>query len=351
MTFTIAGLNESEGFRVVTINDVARVAGVSPATVSRVVNGKGKVGDACRARVQKIIQELGYKPNVSAQSLVNRHTTNVGLITPKISMEFFGNLAAGAEVSARDVGYSLLICNSLYEEESEIAAIESLHAKGCESIILHSDYLTDKQLIELSERYKGLVIINRYIPKIASRCVWFDNVASTAQIVDLLASKGHEAIAVATSIYQNRDPQQRLLGVRQGFMTQGLTFNDNLLVESTANLEGGKACAQELIQRGEPFTAVIAYNDLMAVGVIHELVKNGYKVPEQVSVVGFDDSAMCRACIPTITTIKYPIEEMAEYAVKLAIDLAKDAATPENKTHLFTSSMIERESVVEISHS
>ncbi|MCP4237618.1 MAG: LacI family transcriptional regulator, partial [Aestuariibacter sp.] len=91
----------------VTINDVARVAGVSPATVSRVVNGKGKVGDACRARVQKIIQELGYKPNVSAQSLVNRHTTNVGLITPKISMEFFGNLAAGAEVSARDVGYSL----------------------------------------------------------------------------------------------------------------------------------------------------------------------------------------------------------------------------------------------------
>ena len=244
-----------------------------------------------------------------------------------------------------------MICNSLYEEESEIAAIESLHAKGCESIILHSDYLTDKQLIELSERYKGLVIINRYIPKIASRCVWFDNVASTAQIVDLLASKGHEAIAVATSIYQNRDPQQRLLGVRQGFMMQGLTFNDNLLVESTANLEGGKACAQELIQRGEPFTAVIAYNDLMAVGVIHELVKNGYKVPEQVSVVGFDDSAMCRACIPTITTIKYPIEEMAEYAVKLAIDLAKDAATPENKTHLFTSSMIERESVVEIPHS
>ena len=319
----------------VTINDVARVAGVSPATVSRVVNGKGKVGDACPARVQKIIQELGYKPNVSAQSLVNRHTTNVGLITPKISMEFFGNLAAGAEVSARDVGYSLLICNSLYEEESEIAAIESLHAKGCESIILHSDYLTDKQLIELSERYKGLVIINRYIPKIASRCVWFDNVASTAQIVDLLASKGHEAIAVATSIYQNRDPQQRLLGVRQGFMMQGLTFNDNLLVESTANLEGGKTCAQEL----------------MAVGVIHELVKNGYKVPEQVSVVGFDDSAMCRACIPTITTIKYPIEEMAEYAVKLAIDLAKDAATPENKTHLFTSSMIERESVVEVSHS
>lgn len=329
----------------VTISDVARAAGVSSATVSRVVNGKGKVGDACRARVQKIIQELGYKPNSSSQAFLHRQTTNVGLITPKISMEFFGNLAAGAEVAARANGYSLLICNSLYEEESEMAAIESLHGKGCESILMHSDYLTDKQLIELSERYKGLVFINRYIPKIANRCVWFDNVASSAQIVDLLASQGHKHIAVATSIYQNRDPQQRLLGVRQGFMMQGLNFNEKLLAESTANLEGGKACARELLQSGEPFSAVIAYNDLMAVGVVHELVKNGYKVPQQVSVVGFDDSALCKACIPTLSTIKYPIEEMANYAAKLAIDLAKDTATPENKTHLFTSALIERDSV------
>lgn len=332
----------------VTINDVAKAAGVSPATVSRVVNGKGKVGDACRARVKKIIRELGYKPNTSAQSLASRQTTNVGVITPKISMEFFGNLAAGAEVAARANGYSLLICNSLYEEESEIAAIESLHAKGCNSIVIHSDYLTDKQLIELSEKYKGLVVINRYITKIANRCVWFDNVASSMEIVEMLAAKGHEKIAVATSIYQNRDPQQRLMGIRQGFMYQGLSFNENLLVESTANLEGGKACAKELIQRKDPFTAVIAYNDLMAVGLVHELVKSGYKVPEQVSVVGFDDSALCKACIPTITTTKYPVEEMANYAVQLSIKLANNTATPDRKTHLFTSELIERESVAKV---
>lgn len=117
------------------------------------------------------------------------------------------------------------------------------------------------------------------------------------------------------------------------------------------NLEGGKVCVQEFIQCGEFFIVVIVYNDLMVVGVIYELVKNGYKVFEQVLVVGFDDLVMCCVCILIIIIIKYLIEEMVEYVVKLVIDLVKDVVMLENKIYLFMLLMIECESVVEIFYS
>ncbi|KZK69353.1 transcriptional regulator [Shewanella baltica] len=328
-----------------TIKDVARVAGVSIATVSRVVNGQGKVGAQCRTRVQKVIEQLNYRPNSNAKALVKRSTNTIGIVTPNLSMSFFSSLACGAERAARERGYGLIMRNSLYETQSEIDAIESLRDQNCDAIILHSEYSDESTLIGLTEQIPGLVIINRFIPKIADRCVWLDNVTSAQEATNYLLDRGHKDFAVITSIYQNRDPASRILGVRQALLLRDMKLPLDAIEESTANMEGGEAAVQALLARGTPFTAILAYNDLMAIGAIHALFAAGIRVPEDVSVIGFDDLSIARACRPRLTTMHYPIEEMANYATDLAIKLASNATTESRNTHLFLSNLVERDSV------
>ena len=134
-----------------TIKDVAKVAGVSIATVSRVIHNKGKVGDVCRARVKKVIVELGYRPNSNASALASNTSNTIGVVTPKLSMPFFGSLASGVENGARENNFKLLMANSLYETESELKAIESLRENNCKAIILHSEYSDEKTLIKLAK--------------------------------------------------------------------------------------------------------------------------------------------------------------------------------------------------------
>lgn len=329
----------------VTIKDVAKVAGVSTATVSRVVNDQGKVGEQCRKRVKKVIEQLGYRPNSSAQALVRRELKMVGVITPKLSMTFFGTLAAGAEEMAREQGYSLMMCNSLYETQSELDAIDSLRRQGCQSIILHSEYSDDEQLIALANEIPGLVLINRFIPKIAQRCVWFDNLSGSQQAANYLLDRGHVDIAVISSIYQNGDPADRVTGTRQALARRKLSLNEKLLVESTANIDGGKEATEQLIASGEHFTAIVAYNDLMAIGAMQALHQHGLRVPEDVSLIGFDNQPIARASIPCLTTMNYPVEEMARYAVELSLLLVRNEHAHTKQTHLFISDLVERETV------
>lgn len=330
----------------VTIKDVARVAGVSIATVSRVLNDNHKVGDACRARVKKVIKELGYQPNANAQALVSKTPSNIGVVTPKLSMTFFGTLAAGVEKTAREQHYKLLMANSLYETESELAAIASLRANNCHALILHSEYSDEKTLQKLADEMPGLVVINRYVPAIAHRCVWLDNQRGAMDATRYLMQRGHQQFAVITSIYQNGDPQVRLAGTKAALAEQGLQLQG--VEESTANIEGGIQATEALLARGVPFSALLAYNDLMAVGAIHALFAAGLRVPEDVSVIGFDDLIVARACRPQLTTMHYPVEEMAAYAAQLAIEQSQPhAELHAHRTHLFLPQLVERDSVAD----
>ncbi|WP_185234432.1 LacI family DNA-binding transcriptional regulator [Teredinibacter franksiae] len=328
-----------------TIKDVARVAGVSTATVSRVVHNGGQVGDACRARVQKVIKELGYRPNTNARALVSKTSNTIGVVTPRLSMTFFGCLAAGVEKAAREQKYKLLMSNSLYETKTELEAIESLREHSCSAIILHSEYSDEKTLKKLADEIPGLVIVNRFIPELANRCVWLDNEAGAQKVADHLLDKGHRDIAVVTSVYQNNDPEFRLNGVRAAIEKRGLSLNPEAIVESTANMRGGEEAVTALLEKGVKFSAVVAYNDLMAVGALNALQDAGLRVPEDVSVVGFDNLYVSTACRPKLTTMDYPVEEMANYAANLAINLSTGDNKVSSQTHLFMPTLVERNSV------
>ncbi|WP_045855636.1 LacI family DNA-binding transcriptional regulator [Teredinibacter purpureus] len=331
----------------VTIKDVARVAGVSTATVSRVVHDGGQVGDACRARVKKVIQELGYRPNTNARALVSKTSDTIGVVTPKLSMTFFGCLAAGVEITAREQQLKMLMSNSLYETKTELEAINSLREHQCNAIILHSEYSDEKTLTQLAEEIPGLVLINRFIPSLAQRCVWLDNEAGAREVTEYLIRRGHRKIAVISSVYQNNDPKSRLIGVTDAMKANDLAIDPACIQESTANMRGGEEAVHALIANGCEFTAVVAYNDLMAVGAMNALQNAGIRVPEDVSVVGFDDLYIAKACRPTLTTMHYPVEEMASYAAELAIDLSSGKERLSNRTHLFMPILKERNSVAD----
>jgi len=329
----------------VTIKDVARVAGVSTATVSRVVHDGAQVGDACRARVKKVIQELGYRPNTNARALVSKTSDTIGVVTPRLSMTFFGCLAAGVEKTAREKKFKLLMSNSLYETKTELEAINSLREHSCSAIILHSEYSDEETLAELAKDIPGLVIINRYIPSLAGRCVWLDNEAGSYKITEYLLERGHKNLAVITSVYQNDDPETRLIGVKKTLAAYGKTLKAENIVESTANMRGGEEAVKTLLERGSQFSAIVAYNDLMAVGAMNALQDAGIRVPEDVSVVGFDNLYVAKACRPKLTTMDYPVEDMASYAAELAIALSIGESSFSSRTHLFVPELKERESV------
>lgn len=334
-----------------TIKEVAKVAGVSTATVSRVIHNGGQVGDACRARVKKVIKELDYRPNSNASALAGKIANTIGVVTPKLSMSFFGSLASGVEKAARENNYKLLMSDSLYETKSELDAIESLREHNCKAIILHSEYSDEKTLIKLAEKIPGLVLINRYIPQLANRCVWLDNFSGSETATQYLVDKGHTDFAVITSIYQNRDPGNRLDGIKKALNSNKLVLLPENIEEATANIDGGEQAVKTLIAKGRKFSAILAYNDLMAIGAIHALFSAGLRVPEDVSVIGFDDLIVGKACRPRLTTMHYPVEEMASYATKLAIQLSEPDNKPSNQTHLFIADIVERDSVLDLQKS
>lgn len=212
----------------------------------------------------------------------------------------------------------------------------------------HSARTSDQKLIELAEEIPGLVFINRFISKIAHRCVWLDNNQGAQEATRYLLDKGHKDIAVITRKDLNPDARARLDGIRAAMANSGMSLQEDLLVQvQAAEMEGGSEAVKKLLARGKKFTAIMTYNDHMAVGVVHELQAQGIKVPEEVSVIGFDDLLISRACFPSLTTMHYPVTEMASYAANLAMELAEEPIEA-GRTHLFMPHLVERDSVADL---
>lgn len=329
----------------VTLKQVAELAGVSTATVSRVMSGKDVVAPELKERVQKVIDDTGYRPNANARALANKRSDTIALVTPGVSLSFFGTLAAGVIDIATDLGYRVNMSHSTGDAESDIEAVRSFRRQGCENIILDSLYCSDQTLIELCKEIPGLVLISRFIPEVAHRCVCVDNITGGNVAARHLTTLGHKHIALITSDSAIQDPLDRALGARQALEQKGIRLDESLLVKRPPTLEGGKLAVTHLLDQGKTFSALIAYNDNMAVGAMNELLDRGYKVPDDISIVGFDDLFFSETCRPALTTLHYPIREMAGYAAKLSVDLTSQPNRVKHKTHRFIPNLVERHSV------
>lgn len=332
----------------VTLKDVALKAGVSPSTVSRVISGNGRVGEKCRKHVQAVIKEMNYRPNTHARALACNRVEMIGLITPNVSTPFNGNIAIGVEEAALVLDYKTLITNTFRLHEADLKAINSFREQRCENIILHSHSIDDDTIIQLADEIKGLVIVNRFIPQIANRCVWIDNVYGGRIAAEHLIAQGHTKLAIITDDKTAQDPKDRILGIKQAVENAGLTIpEENILfgINSIGNIEHGRMLVRQLVEEKRDFTAILAYNDMMAIGAINELQDLGYQIPEDISVIGFDDLFICEVSRPHLTTIHYPIIEVAKFATQLSLELTSTEQKRSDKANMFMPSLVERHSV------
>ncbi|EHN69060.1 substrate-binding domain-containing protein [Aliivibrio fischeri] len=327
-----------------TIKDVAKEAGVSVATVSRVVNKSPKASKAAIESVNAAMTKLGYRPNANARALVSKSTNTIGVLVADVSDPFFGSLIKAVDAVARANNKHLLIGNGYHNAQVEKEAIELLINSRCESLIIHSKGLSDDELTQFAKEVPGLVIINRHVPQIAHRCISLDNQLGSTLATEHLIENGHQQLAYINSNQQIDDSFDRKLGFTQALNKHGLPINNSLLSEGEPTDEGGEKAMTQLIETKQPFSGVVCYNDYMAAGAIASLEKAGISVPDQVSIVGFDNGLIAKYVHPKLTTIDYPISEMATQAALLSLVLAKDEK-PETEKKVYTPTLIKRNSV------
>ncbi|MEW7312121.1 HTH-type transcriptional regulator GalR [Buttiauxella gaviniae] len=331
-----------------TIKDVAKLAGVSVATVSRVINDSPKASEASRLAVTSAMEELNYHPNANARALAQQTTETIGLIVGDVSDPFFGAMVKAVEQVAYRTGNFLLIGNGYHNEQKERQAIEQLIRHRCAALVVHAKKIPDSELISLMKQMPGMVIINRILPGYEQRCVALDDRYGAWLATRHLIQQGHTKIGYLCSNHQISDADDRLQGYFDALTEHGIPVNDRLVTYGEPDESGGEQAMTELLGRGKHFSAVACYNDSMAAGAMGVLNDNGIDVPKEISLIGFDDVLISRYVRPRLTTVRYPIITMAEQAAELALALAENRELPEI-THMFNPTLVRRHSV--ISHS
>ncbi|USD67901.1 substrate-binding domain-containing protein [Vibrio sp. SCSIO 43136] len=327
-----------------TIKDVAREAGVSVATVSRVINNSPKASAKSIQSVTKAMKQLGYRPNANARALVSQSTNTVGVLVGDVSDPFFGTMVKAVDDVAHAQGKHILIGNGYHDINDERRVLELLVNSRCEALVLHSKALSDEELIEYAEEVKSMVLINRHVPKLEERCISLDNYRGAYIATEHLIKNGHRQIACIGSSHQIEDADERVQGYLAALKDNDISLSKSYIEYGEPNNDGGEIAMTNLLTKSLPITAVVAYNDYMAAGAISIMDENGIQVPEQMSIVGFDDGLIARYLHPKLTTVRYPIKMMAEKAAQLSLQLARgEEVEPEPK--LFSPTLVKRNSV------
>jgi len=328
-----------------TIKDVARLAGVSVATVSRVINDSPKASETSRLAVKNAMETLNYHPNANARALAQQSTETVGLVVGDVSDPFFGAMVKAVEQVASATGNFLLIGNGYHNEQKERNAIEQLIRHRCGALVVHAKMIPDSDLIALMKQIPGMVLINRIVPGYEQRCVALDDRYGAWLATRHLIQQGHTRIGYLCSNHAISDADDRLQGYYDALKEHELPCNDRLVTFAEPDESGGEQAMTELLGRGKNFTAVACYNDSMAAGAMGVLNDNGIDVPQEISLIGFDDILVSRYVRPRLTTVRYPIVTMATQAAELALALAENRPAPEI-THLFNPTLVRRHSVI-----
>lgn len=331
-----------------TIKDVAHLAKVSVATVSRVINNAENVSDNTRETVKKAMEKLNYYPDANARALSQQNSNTIGIVVADVSDPFFGAMVTTVEKVASQTGHFLLIGNGYHNEQQEYNAITHLIEHRCSSLVVHAKMLPDSRLIKLMEQMPGMVLINRLLKGFEKRCIALDDRYGSYLAVKHLIQNGHSKIGYLCSNHEISDSSDRLQGYKDALNENSIDVNDNFIAFSSPNEEGGEQAMMSLLERNREITAIACYNDSMAAGAMSVLYDNDIKIPIEISIIGFDDLLIARYLHPKLTTIRYPLHTMAKQAAELALRLAKGEEPPSNLINIFTPTLTKRYSVNKI---
>ena len=306
------------------IRKVAELAGVSVATVSRALKKPDVVSAQTRDRVLAAVKQAGYTPNLMAVQFRSRKSRNLVVLVPTVANVFFARVISGIQETARAKNYSVLLCNTLGNAETEevyAAMIHTSQADGLIQLRAHNPFRPD-------DFAEGAIppMVNACEVLDDARCptVGLDNRAAARAMTEHLLRLGHKRIGVIKGPERSPLTRDRLAGYRDALTAAGIDYDEHLLCPGDFTLQSGRKAAGILLSRDQPPTAIFCENDEMAIGAIQRVKQNGLSVPQDISVTGFDDIAFASYCDPPLTTVAQPAEEFGSTAVALLIDLLEN---------------------------
>ncbi len=298
-----------------TIKDVARVAGVHSSTVSRVINGKPCISQETAKRVFSAIERLDYTPNALARSLKTKKIQTLAMLIPDISNPFFAGLARGVEDTANQYGYNVILCNTDDCFEKEVIYLKLLAEKRVEGLIVATAQIRDKSILELGKTGCPYILLSRNIKGLQENSISIDDIAGGYLATEYLINLGHRNIAHIAGPYNTTTALDRIKGFKKALLNYGVPFQKQYIGEGDFRIKGGYQVMKQFLRLENPPTAVFTANDLLAVGAMEAIRENGYDVPADISIIGFDDIKLASYFSPPLTTIRQPMVEMGSLAI------------------------------------
>lgn len=310
-----------------TLHDVARRVGVSPRTVSRVVNDQGGFSDATRARVMDAIAEVGYRPNLLARGLITRRSNTFGLVVAEMADPFFTEFADGVQMASRAVGRTMFLASTDNDRARQREVLRSFWSHAVDGIIIFPVRGTEREVSDLANSGTPIVAIDYPYPIAGVGSISADLHDGAVRAVRYLLATGRRRVAMISHDPPEANwPQRREAGYREAMAAAGVAV-DGLLVHGPNTVDGGRHATERLLARRPDVDAVFAYNDLMAIGALRALQAAGRAVPADVAVVGFDDIAICEVISPRLTTVRIDRDQLGRAAVDLLSRLIDDPKT------------------------
>lgn len=303
----------------ITIKEVSELAGVSQATVSRVINGSDRVTDATRTKVRNAMESLGYQPNSAAQSLASSRSNTLGMVVSSLDGPFYGPVMSGVEQELRLFNKHVIIASGHGTEEGETNAVQYLSSRQVDGLILLTECLDANFLLALNKKIP-IYLINHHIEGLEHRNMWLDNEGGSYLATRFLLEQGHTQIVYVGGQPHKQDANERAAGFKRAMKEAKIAITKNSIERTTFEVEGGIAGIEKIYKRGIPFTAVVAGSDEMAIGVYEWASNNGLDVPNDLSVVGFDDVNLAYYVRPRLTTVNFPAYEMARASARMAVN-------------------------------
>lgn len=304
----------------VTMADVAREAGVSKMTVSRVVNNKGEISSTTRQHVLQVIARLGYRPSAIARGLATNRTGTLGLVVPDIANPFFSEIARGVEDKAYAAGYNVFLCSTYEDPHREREVLDSLEEKLADGLILCSSRLAQDDLSAVVDDFPAVVLVNRSVEGKDASIVRVDSELGGRMATDFLLEAGHRVVGFLTGPPTSFDGRLRVQGYEQALEAAGIGLQPAWQRACSSNVQGGLEVALEFLPEHPEMTALLCYNDLVAVGALQACSKLGRRVPEDLAIVGFDDIPTAALVTPPLTTCRSAQYDIGFQAMRLLLD-------------------------------
>lgn len=303
-----------------TLADVARAAGVSLQTVSRVVNGRGETSETTRRQVLEAITTLDYRPNGIARGLRARASHTIGVVVPDIANPFFPEIVQGIDAEASAAGYAIFLCNAIEDATREGEVLRLLEERRVDGVIVCSPRQDDDRLIAALRRHPAAVVINRDMPAEIAGVIRVDYAQASRLAVEHLLARGRRHIGMIAAPATSRGARERIAGFDSVLRERGLDHLTTAICEGAPTLEGGRTAAAALLAERPALDAMFCYNDLMAAGALAILKAGGRSVPTEVAVIGCDDILFASLFSPPLTTFQIDKPDIGTLAVRVLLE-------------------------------